>query len=376
MDAATLDNTAAESNGLGTDPEIERQMAADEAEWAKVDSVDGQSADSGRNAKGQFTSSNDAERAGEEDAEGLPGDAEDPATANQSKAGKPAATEVTPKPAAGEQAGKGEGEAGAKPEAKPAEQAKPEATETGSAWAKENARKSRTWEGINQTKAELSAEKEQLRLEREQFIAQQQSASGKQTDADGYSAADYTRVGKTAAQKAEQFSQQAMEAEGRGDFTAADRLHAKAAEETQLAHVTQQRAAALAGASQPGAVWERLKADLPEALQFNGPINRELRGLLRSDPKLLGDPMGPYRAAVQVGRKVLQKTEAELATAKVEAGKVPGLQKQIEELSSQVRVLQQATSLTGGGGTISRGGEESKKFEDLSLEEMEAQLRQ
>lgn len=371
MDAATLEQSAAEANGLGTDPEIERQMAADEAEWAKAEA-----ADSGRNSKGQF-SSNNAARAGEEDAEGLPGDAEDPATANQSKAGKPAATEVTPKPAAGEQAGKGEGEAVAKPEAKPEalQQQRPTAEETGSAWAKENARKSRTWEGINQTKAEIAAEKEQLRLEREQFVAQQQSASGRQTDADGYSAADYTRVGRTAAQKAEQFTQQAMEAEGRGDFTAADRLHAKAAEETQLAQVTQQRAAALAGASQPGAVWERLKADLPEALQFNGPINRELRGLLRSDPKLLGDPMGPYRAAVQVGRKVLQKTEAELATARVEAGKVPGLQKQIEELSSQVRVLQQATSLTGGGGTISRGGEDSKKFEDLSLEEMEAQLR-
>jgi hypothetical protein len=386
-----LQQTAAESDvdGAGLDPDIEAQMAADEAAWGE----------SNRDARGRFTSTNEAGDTGESSQDGdvarADGDDAERGTRNAERGigeqGKAATNDNDGSEAKAKAAGKN-GEAkstatqdGETPPAKAGanEAAKGDATKGGeppransSAWARENERKAKTWEGINQTKAELAAEREQLKLEREQFTAQQQQTATPRRDEAGFSAVDYERHAKRFASSAQMFTAQAMEAEGRGDFATADRLNEKAAREQQLAEAAQQQAKALGSANGPGAVWERLKADLPEALQFNGPINKELRATLRGNQALLADPLGPYRAAVLVGRKVLQETEGKLTAAQAEAAKVPGLQQKITELSARVQELQQATSLPGGGGTISRGqGSEGKAFADLSLEEMEQQLR-
>lgn len=364
----------------GLIPEIEEAMARDEAEWSKSEREESNT--SGRDERGRFTGASNGQRTGQADAEQeLEGEG-DSATTEQSEArsGEREARSENDQSkatqskkdgsatAAGRDGQQNPPEAGATP---PKPDAKPADGRQASAWQKENERKARTWEGINATKAQLEADREQLKLEREALTAQQSQAQAQVRDAHGYTAEQYERAATTTTAKAERLAKQALEAEQAGDFAKADQLHSQAGEAQTAAKAMQDRASGLKG----GNVWDRLKADLPEALQFNGPINVEIRKLLRGNPQLLGDPMGPYRAAVQVGRSVLQATEQKLATANVEAAKVPGLLKQIEELSARVKELQAATSLPGGGAAMSRGGSGGRKFEDLSVDEMERELQ-
>lgn len=338
-------------------------MAADEKEWAQ-EAQAGKSKAGGRDATGRFTSaepaedeepSEDAPRAGEDAAEVDKGSAE----VKQSGEEKPAQQQPNPKD-----------------EQKPAKAAENQATAERSQtrWAKENERKANTWETINQTKAQLEQEREQFRIEREQFEAQQKAQPRTERDATGHTAQEYTAFATGKKSEAARLTQQAYEAEQKGDFDAADRLHEKAGRVAEMAQKAEERATALQGATGPSAVWARLATDLPEALKFQSDINTALRQTIRSNPQLMADPMGPYRAAVLVGRKVLETTQAKLKTSEAEAAKVPALQKQIAELTKQVAELTEQTSLQGDGAPLSREGTDSRSFGDLSIAEMEAQL--
>jgi hypothetical protein len=351
----------------GADSEIEAAIAADEAQWKAQGRSDTQGEagngpprdDSGRflpnRSASQDGEANDADRDGAEigadgsDAVAGPTTNSDQQATQTGSQGKGAETPPDP--------GKAEG--------KPDNRSK---------FAKNAERLSRTWEGVNKEKAAIQAEREQFKLEREQFEAQTQAASVAARDTHGFTAADYERNSKLWQTAAANLTAQAIQAEAAGRLAEADELNAKAAEQQALAKAAQERAAGIKGGSGPKAVWERLAADLPEALQHNGPLNAELRAALRGNPQLMSDPMGPYRAAVMVGRKLLQATEAKLTAQTAEAAKVPGLLKQIAELSGKVKELQLATSIPGGGAAIHRSGSEGKRFEDMSLAEMEAEL--
>lgn len=366
MDTDTLERTDDASDVVNEVPEIEQAIALDAAKWEK----EGRDISDmpARDGKGRFTTGADeqgdkpdGQRAAGEATEAKDGKAASPATERQSDSEKALATQGKE---AGQQAGKPAGQQGSA-----------DANGKQSAWAKENERKQRTWEGINETKKAIEAEREQLKLEREQFLAQQDTVRSRATatDGHGFTAAAYETNAKRFASNALAYQQKSMEAEARGAIEEADQWTAKATEESDLAKAAEGRAKAMRG-DDTSAVWARLAADLPEALQAGNAMNVELRNALRGNRELLGDPMGPYRAAVQIGRKVLQKAEADAATAKAEAAKVPELQKQIAELSERVKELTRLTSLPGGGAATVREGSDGRKFEDLSLDQMEKQL--
>ena len=242
-----------------------------------------------------------------------------------------------------------------------------------SAFARENERKAKTWEAINQQKAELAREREQIELERQQVQAIQAQGQQARRDEHGFTANDYATRGQQWAARAQAFTQQALEAEARGDFAEGDRLNAAAANEADLAQKAQARAATLKGGGVQD-VWKSLATDLPESMQYDSEVNKQLRATLKGNAELLAHPMGPYRAAVLVGRELLTRQGAVLAKAQAEAGKVKGLETQVSDLTRQLAELRQKTSLSGGRANLIRGEGGERKFEDLSLEEMEREL--
>lgn len=357
MSTGTLERQEAEPNVDDIDPipEIEAAIAADAALLEKAD-ADG-AADDGRSRdeNGRYTGADKAKRAGQGEADEAPEDAE----------GSPAAKPTETKDGQQQQQ---------KPDAKA--ELKPEAKDSGkprSDWQRDNERKAKSWEGINQTKSELTREREQFDLERKQFEAQQAGARTGQRDEHGYTAAEYQRRSQQWTAQAQTLTQQAMQAEASNDFDAAERLQAQAQENARLGRLATQRAEALRGGG-VNDVWKALGNDLPEAMQFDSEVNRQVRATLKGNAELLQSPLGPYRAAVIVGRQLLQAQGTELAKAKADALKVPGLEKQLAELTDQLQGLRQRTSLPGGGASLERGGGGERPFADLTLEEMERDL--
>lgn len=243
-----------------------------------------------------------------------------------------------------------------------------------SAYAKEQERKARSWEALNAEKETYRREREQFELERKQFEEQQRQGSAKQRDEHGFTAEQYQQRAAQWNARASALSSQAMEAEARGDFAAAERLQQEAQTEAGLARTAQARAQTLSGGGVT-ATWRSLGADLPEAMAVGSEMNAAIRAAIRGNPDLLGSPLGPYRAAVKVGRELLLKQGKELETAKAAAGKVPGLEKQLAEVSRQLSDLRARTSLPGGQANLSRGGNEGDDFASMSLEQQEAWLR-
>jgi hypothetical protein len=242
-----------------------------------------------------------------------------------------------------------------------------------SAYARENERKAKTWEAINAQKAEVAREREQIKLEREQVEAIQAQGQQGRRDEHGFTANDYATRGQQWATRAQALQQQAMAAEARGDFTEGDRLSAVAASEADLSKKAQARAVSLKDGGVQD-VWQALAKDLPESMQFDSEVNKQLRATLKGNADLLGHPMGPYRAAVRVGRELLERQRVELAKVHAEAGKVKGLETQVSDLSRQLQDLRQKTSLTGGRVNLIRGDGGERRFDDLSIEDMEREL--
>lgn len=243
-----------------------------------------------------------------------------------------------------------------------------------SAYAKEQERKARSWEALNSEKETYRREREQFELERKQFEEQQRAANVQRKDEHGFTAEQYQQRAAQWNARASALSSQAMEAEARGDYAAAEKLQAQAQQEATLARTAQSRAATLSGGGVTQ-VWQSLGADLPEAMAVGSEMNQAIRAAIRGNADLLGSPLGPYRAAVKVGRELLLKQGKELETAKAAAGKVPGLEKQLAEVSRQLSELRARTSLPGGAANLSRGGGDGDDFASMSLEQQEAWLR-
>lgn len=356
MSNGTLENSAVDGN-VGIDPDVEAQMQADEAAWAQEEGT--AQAGAARDERGRFTGANDGQRAADTDTDDIEeapeGSAGAEATAEQPETPKPLATAEPEKP---------------KPAQEQQQQAKPQ-----SDWSKDRTRRDTSWKALNEEKAKFQQEREQFEIQRQQLTAQEQARMTERRDASGFTAAQYSARAAQWQGEAQTLQAQAMQADNEGDFRRAEQLQAQAQERARLAQAATQRADSL----RPGTVtetWKNLMNDLPEAAEFNGEINVEIRKVLRSNPQLLGDPSGPYRAAVQVGSKVLKATQTELVKARTEAAKVDGLQKQVADLTQQLNQLRQRTSLPGGGAPISRESVNgsSENWEDLPLEEMERRI--
>lgn len=352
-------------------PEVDDAIASDEAMWKQQGREGLGAEDPQRDEQGRFASADQAARAGQakpdEEAEGKESSGDNERSEKQQEQQEPEARSQKPEAKAKpEQDGEG------KPGDRAGDAGKPD---NRSAYVKEQERKAKSWESINASKKEIEGQREQLKLERESFEAQQKTVTATARDPKGFSAADYENAGAQYQQRGSALMAASMEAEAGGDYAKADSLREQAERQNGLAGEATKRATALRGQA-GGSAWSKLAADLPEALQFGGEVNTAIRQLLKSNPALLGDPSGPFRAAVQVGRKVLQATTAERDQFKAEAARVPELQKQIADLSSKVQELNRLTSLPGaGGGAMSRSAGGEKPFEDMTLEEMEADLK-
>lgn len=233
-------------------------------------------------------------------------------------------------------------------------------------------RESKTWKQINEAKAALELEKAEVAAERSRIQAERGRPA-----APRYTPAQFLEA-------AGKFEARARELEAAGKFDEADR-------DLALARTAREEAAKPASAPGTGggssplnpssplrgegertaalaASWQGVKAAMPELLDPTSAINRETVALIRANPGLLSEPGGPYVAVLRVLRSMGGKLE-------VEAGKVPGLTKQVEALTKQVAELRALTSLPGGGGPTSRGGGGSEDFASLSTAQQEAQLR-
>jgi len=339
---------------------ILQDIAEDEARWAKDDAKP-------RDAQGRFASNEQpsAEGEGADDADIAGAETGKETAAEQGQPTGKQSTEAEKALPKGEQQ---QTDPKADPKAGQNEQAGK------SRYAQDQARRNGSWEEINKSKAQIAAEREQLTLEREQFAAQQQTSSSVARDETGKSATDWEGFSSKFAQRSTQRAQLALQAEQAGDFEKADQLNGLAANDADLAKKAGERAAALKGAG-TSAVWEKLKADLPEAMQFDGPLNKELRAALRSDAQMKADPIGPYRLAIRAQRKVVQAAEQRAVTAEKEAARVPELTKRIEALTAQVEDLTRKTSLPGGGANLTRGGS-PQNWADKSTADMERELDQ
>lgn len=336
---------------------LEDMIAADEAAETRQ-----QSGDTGRDEAGRFKSSSakDAQRAGErltpeeiKASDFRKPEAKAKATADTA-ATKPAETETETKPDDSTAA---------------ADQAKAdEAADAGkSAYRKEIDRRERSWESLNKQKAEFQAQRDEFELQRKTLEARERHLATKAGAAklNGYTAEDYDAA-------APKFEAQALAFEQAGDFDKADQQRELALKAREAAGQLRSRNPAGDGVTQ---AWQKLKSDLPEALNVQSPLNRELRALIQSRPDLLGDDAGPYRVAVLAGRKLVAQLESETAKLRGEAARVPELLKQVEALTAQNRELEQRVSIPGGGGSLNRGmGSERKNFASLTTAEQEDAL--
>ncbi len=339
---------------------LEQLIAGDEA----ADAAKAQD-DSGRDSQGRFTRNNasakDAQRAGERlTPEVLKAS---PADGARAKGSEVQPTKETSKQqhtdSNQQQAQTGKGEEGKVGE--------PDPDAGKSKFQKENDRKEKTWEGLNKRKEVADAREAEIEL-RAKTLEQREQALRRVPKRNGFTAEQF----EAGVQK---FEGLAAHYEQAGDF-------AKADEQRQLAENARTAAAELrklspsAGSRTTEQTWALLKADLPEALNTANPLNQELRTLIQQRPDLLADEAGPFRVAVLAGRKLVAGLETQLNASKAEAGKVPGLQAEVDRLSARVKELEGMTSPggAGGGGAANRGSGRAKSPSEMSTAELEASI--
>lgn len=258
-------------------------------------------------------------------------------------------------------------------------------------------REAKTWKTINEAKltnetraAELTARENALKARETRLASVPAAATAAAQPANGqgrqFSAKAYL-------DGAAEFEARAARFERAGQFDKADEQMAlaRAAREEaakagdvpapvngQGVHAGQTSSAAIVagvGAEHDAQLtrnWTQLKADMPELLDGNHPLNGEVIAQLRSNPELMRDPAGPYRAAIAAGRKVLGKLEADAAGNKAKVGELTAAN---EALKKQVTELQALTSLPAGHQPTSRAAPSAEDFASLPADKREALLK-
>lgn len=213
---------------------------------------------------------------------------------------------------------------------KPGEPAKEQ-----SRYAKELERRDKSWKALN-------AEKEALAKAKAEFEAQQAKVVAPKYTADQYDAA------------AEKF-----EAAGKYDLAEAAREKAKELRANPQAEAEARGAQESAQHQQAlDASWQRVKAEMPEALDKSKPFNAALLAFIKAEPELMKHPNGPYLGAVFV-RNQLQ----------AEAAKP--LQAEVETLRAKVKELEARVTVPGSG--LSKLPA-PKAFNEMTADEQEREL--
>lgn len=363
-----LDNTDSgiQPDAPGDLQRLEQLIASDEA----ADAAKAQD-DTGRDSQGRFLkqgasasggSASQAQRAGERlTPEVLKAT---PAKGRDANGNEVQPTKETPKPSA--EADKAKAGDATQQQQQPDDKAGADPDAGKSKFQKENDRKEKTWEGLNKRKELADAREAEIEL-RAKTLEQREQALRRVPKRNGFTADDFEA-------KAPTFDRLAAHYEQTGDFAKADenRMFAEEARKT----AAELRKQMPGGQRTTEQTWALLKADLPEALNTANPLNQELRTLIQQRPDLLADEAGPFRVAVLAGRKLVAGLETQLNASKAEAGKVPGLQAEVDRLSARVAELEGMTSPggEGGGGAANRGSGRAKSPAEMSTAELEASI--
>lgn len=250
-----------------------------------------------------------------------------------------------------------------KQQQKPSDQKQePAATKTPepSPFQKERARLSESWK-------KLEAEKEALRKEREQIAAERKTATERQS---------------TTQQPAAKPAIDGLDAEGwamlEADFQAEGNLKLAKAAAANVAKLREQEKAQ-AAAQQPAQARERLTPEEQEALRTEW--QQHLQKLAEENPDLKQEGT-PLRSRVAELLKTIPLFHMRgdgivhaVAMAKLEAkaAQVETMQKRITELETEKKRLESLTALPSG---VAAPAANARKFEDMSLDEQERELRE
>ena len=218
-----------------------------------------------------------------------------------------------------------------------------------SKWAKNEARKSKSWKDIN-------SQKEELKREREELEAMKGQLHERQTDMDdgkayrddkGFTAEDYENA--------------AIRLREEGDDDLAKDAELRAKEVLEEGKKADNNRALKEAQSQWEAVRDDLYKEMPELKDNNSELTQTANGILKEHPDLMYLPNGQgLRHAVQV------------AQWKVAASKTDKSQAEVKELTDKLNKLEKKMSV--GGGFTSDKLDGDKTFDDLSMEEQEDYL--
>ena len=219
-----------------------------------------------------------------------------------------------------------------------------------SKWAKNEARKSKSWKAVNAGKEENKREREAIDAERQELAERQADLDDGKAyrDDKGFTAEDY----ESAAER--------LESEGNAPLAVDARDKAEAVRKDGQ-QTEQDRAVRRAQND-----WERSKGELegemPELRDPKNHLTQTANQILKDYPDLLYVPEGKgLRHAVQIARWKVASEGADKSQAEV------------NELKEKLDKLEKITSVDGGYSSDKPSGD--KGFDDLSDNEQESYLR-
>ena len=220
---------------------------------------------------------------------------------------------------------------------------------------KEAERKEKTWKQINEEKEALRKEREEL-----QRIKDEAKKASEVKDQNGYTSKDYENA-------AEKFDADSLKAAEDGDIEEAKRQKAfakqamaKANELRKAESETQATESKQKFAQEWGRVCDEVCDEIPELLDKESPLAKEVDSLIKQERIFSMIPDG-FKKAVEV------------AKLRQEAASVPELKSRVETLTKEIERLNQLTSLHKSNPSKPVV---TKKFEDMEPSEMEQFLRQ
>lgn len=227
---------------------------------------------------------------------------------------------------------------------------KPEKEQT--AYQKAAERQNRSWQKVNEEKAAVAAEKARLAEERRQWEAERAKTSQQSN-----------------AISPEAYERYAQEQEAKGEFALANAARTQAEARRKEMAAEAARSTTKSGYTPQEFEAEQVRSyqqtvkEIPEMADPNSSVNQFVQGMIKGEPaiaKLIDtNPHGLYFAA-------------RYAKAQASADRVPGLEKEVASLKSELQTLRSRTSPIGS--PMNNSPASPRTFEDMSMEEQEAFL--
>ena len=237
-----------------------------------------------------------------------------------------------------------------KPDSSLTESEAPEEEQPESKWAKNEARKSKSWKEINSRKEEIKREREELeKLRGELSEARDGLNEGQEyRDEKGFTAGDY----ESAAERLESSGDHDVAKSARERANSVRAEAGKAGESRAVKEAQRQ--------------WDEAREDLmretPELKDSESELTKTANQILKDHPDLMYVPEGRgLRHAVQI------------AEYKIKAAQSESSQAEVKELTEKLTKLEKKMSISGGFTNDRPDGE--RAFNDLSDEEQESHLR-